>query len=813
MTRSVTPRRTFSRAGAIILALLAAGLALPRGGVDLWAETAGLALAVAALLASTASQTVLPPSAFAFLAVLGVASLQLVPVPAEFHVLSPGARRIFEVSLAPIGLYPATRPLSLDPAGSARGLLRAITCTAAFVAAWRYADSRRRRNWIVRGLAGASVAATLVVLGAALFGLGDLLPPRFPFRNPNHLAGFLNLTAFAALALAVHARGHARVLWGLAFISAAGVVFLSLSRAGIGAFFFGFGVFFLLRWAQPEPEGKPRANRLVALVAILGLAMCLGAFLALEPVLAELRTLRGISSDLKVRLLVPALALVRDFPLLGTGPGAFVTVFRAYQSESSSLTFTHVENEWLQAVIDLGLPAGLLLVGTFAWLWTSVARRRDLGTVETGLLAGTAAVASNNVFDFSLDVLGVALPFAIAMGLLARSQRQITVRPWLFRAGVGALVLIGAASAAVAAVHDLDRDRDLVESARSASGASGAARNALLWHPADWIPHASAGIRTAKDVGCRSAMPWLLRAMALDPLSPEPHFAAARCLVGRNDGAAKREYRLAEIYGLPALAEAVKAYPALDDLLEIAPMTPDGLLALGRVLVNVSRPDDASIVFERALLEFGESRALLPLALAKASAHDNPAALDLARRHAQAFPGDPDGWLVGARALAALGREDDARVEIERGLAASPGSYRLLAYLSDRAMASKRWSEAKRAAEEIIPRSATEVAGKHLLSARALAGQGRLSEATDRAKSAASADESTPLPWEFVANYAEAAGRYEEAIEALRHAATLPGAPADGYAPRIADIQRQREVRRNRALERRELSGLEGVPR
>jgi predicted Zn-dependent protease len=801
--------RSPARSGALLLALLAVVLPLARGGVDLQVEAAAIALALVALGAASLGNSAIPRVALALLAVLGVATLQLLPVPAALHALSPGAVRVFEVSLAPLGLYPAARPLSLDPAGSARELAKAIGCTAAFVAAWSYSDTRLRKDRIVVGLALAGVGVSAVTLGAPLLGLGDLLAPRFPFVNPNHLAGFLNLTAFVALGLAFRAHGQARALWAIAFAGVGASVFLSLSRGGIGAFLTGAGVFVGLQVLRREltVEGSHPARQ-AAIVAVVGAAVGIAAFLALDPVLAELRTVRGAAGDVKVRLLAPAVQLLRDFSLLGAGPGAFQSVFAAYQSESAGVTFTHLENEWVQPSIDLGLPAGVLLVGTFAWIWWSASRRKDLSSTYVGLLAGTAAVATHNAFDFSLAILGVSLPFAVAMGLLARALPAVPVRPWVLRAGIVTAFAVSGAALAVSATHDLDSEHRAVEQAHGAKGTAEAARAALAWHPADWYSQATAGVRVAAEQGCHAGLPWLLRAMALDPGAPGPHLAAARCLAHRNDAAAKREYRLAILYGdEQALGEAARRYPRLEDLSEIAPDTPDGLLALGQVLLSANRSADASTVFARLRDEYSDARGTLPHAYARAALADDAGALELARRHAAAAPSDPSGWLLAAQALLRLGRADDAHLELERGLAAAPGSPRLLGFLAEQAMAARRWSEAKRLAEEIAPRTPGEIANKHLLVAQTLAGQGRISEALERARSAAAATPEVMGPLLVVADYATRAGRGADAIAALRHAASLPGAPSDLLARRIAGLEAAQAQEQERAMLRDALRG------
>ncbi len=467
--------------------------------MDLPVELAAAALAFAAFALATAREGSIPRTALPLLGVVAIALLQLVPLPVALQRLSPGAVRIFEASLGPLGLYPAARPLSLDPGESARELLKALACLAAFAAAHALADTRRRRGRVLQGLAGAGLLVAGVVLGLALAGAGALVKPRFPFVNPNHLAACLNLSAFVALGIALASHGQSRVLWALAFATTGAVSFLSLSRGGVLAFVLGTVVFVgLYVRSRPDPAHGPRrsygrdALLFGGLVAALGIA----AYLALDPVLGRLDTLRASADDTRAHLWRPALQVLRDFPLLGVGRGAFEAVFAGYQLESATYVFTHVENEWLQALLDLGIPGGLLLVGTFAWIWIAAARRRDLSLGDVGLLAGTAAVAAHNLVDFSLGILGVAVPFAIAMGLLTRGQPSFSVRRAPLRAFLAAAALLAVASAAVARVHGVERDQARVEAA-----AGGAATGARPGTPSAGTP--PTGCRT-RSPGCGS---------------------------------------------------------------------------------------------------------------------------------------------------------------------------------------------------------------------------------------------------------------------------------------------------------------------
>ncbi|MBK9519343.1 MAG: O-antigen ligase family protein [Anaeromyxobacter sp.] len=360
-------------------------LPLARGGVDAPVELAAACLALLAALMAAPAGGAVGLAGLALLVVLAATALQLAPLPAWLHLLSPSARDLFSGALAPLGLYPAARPLSLDPAATGRLLAASAGGLAAFWAAWALGETHRRRDLLVRALGLGGLLVALVALGQALLGFGTLLSPAAPFVNPNHLAGHLGLTSFVLLGLALKARGQARLLWLMAFALAGAVVFLSLSRGGIAAFLGGAVLFVALAAWRRRPEGSgagpPRGRW--ALLGGLAAALSVAAYLALDPVLAELGTVGRAGEETKLALWRPALQLVRDYPLTGIGRGAFGTVYPAYKTEPELVTFTHLENEWLQAPVELGLPVGLLLVGALALTWLAAARRRDLSWTAT----------------------------------------------------------------------------------------------------------------------------------------------------------------------------------------------------------------------------------------------------------------------------------------------------------------------------------------------------------------------------------------------------------------------------------------------
>lgn len=756
-----------SSAGAALLSLLVVAAPLARGGVRpavqlTLAALAGLALAMVAVGSEQA-----PLLGLALLLPLIMGVLQVLP-------LSGG------------------RAISLDPPASGRELASAAAMLLAFWAAWLVAETRQRREKVVFALGLSGVAVALVALGAAALGAQPLLAAAVPFVNSNHQSGLLNLAAFTSLGLALRRHGQARLTWFIAFVLVVAALFMGLSRGGIGAFFGGVALFLLLasRREANQPSDEPVHPWRRLLAAGLVAALAVVAYLALGPVLRELATLRGARDEIKFELWRPALQLIEEHPWQGIGRGAWATAYTALKTDPAQLTFTHLENEWLQPLVDLGVPAGLLLILTLGLVWLRAAVRRDLSPVEMGLLAGTAAVAVQNLVDFSLEFCGVGLPFMVALGLLTRGGWPVRLR-WTWQlVGSLAVVLLAIAGGLFWRAHPTDQEALAVARAETPEQAAAAAAEALRWHPADYLPAATAGAQWMKEGRCGPAMAWLTRAMALNPTAPEPHQLAARCLAAAGQGeAARREYRLAVLYGSSdALGEAADRFASVEELFQVAPDTGDGLLALGSLLMSRERPEDAAAAFRRAVEGSLDTRALVPLARALLATGEQEEALELARRRTREVPTDPAGWQLAAQVLVAQGYEDEARATLDQGLAVLPGSPLLVEALVYRSLAARRPAEAKRLAETMAARTPNDQALRQLLVAAAFSAQGRPGEALERARSAAAVLPDSPWPLMAVAAYAQAAGRLDDAVAAIERAAALPGQRREDYEKRLTEL-------------------------
>jgi tetratricopeptide (TPR) repeat protein len=541
-----------------------------------------------------------------------------------------------------------------------------------------------------------------------------------------------------------------------------------------------------------SPRGLLRS---LALPVGVASALAIASWLALDPVLAELQTLSGVEQEVKPSLWPDGLRLAKQFPVAGIGRGAFATVYPALKTDPERITFSHLENTWLQLPVDLGIVPGLAIVALFAWAWLAAARQRDLSRPMIGALAGAAGVAAHNLVDFSFELVGVAVPFAIVLGLASRAMPRVRV-PRV--AGLAAIALLSVLGGAGFALHRRavgDEAAAAIATSKTIEEAKSLAGRALLWRPADWLPQAAAGVRIVAAGKCAEGLPWLVRAMARNPTAPQPHRYAARCLwAGGKEALAKREYRLAFLFGdRESLAEALQRFPEPGALLEVAPETMSGLVTAAQLLAN--RPEEAREAWKRAWEGYLDPRALAGLAGTTLRLGDADEALRLARELQRIAPENANGWLIAVGALEKQGDPAAAVEELEKGISRMPGKGALLVPLGQRLLAAKRPSQARAVFEQIVAREGPELASKKLWIARTYADQGRLAEALATAQDAAATDRSSAGALDAVSRYAAEIGRIDLAIDALERASHLPTSKPGAYDDRIAKLKAAKVAR------------------
>jgi O-antigen ligase len=118
-----------------------------------------------------------------------------------------------------------------------------------------------------------------------------------------------------------------------------------------------------------------------------------------------------------------ALAVFRDFPLLGTGLGTFADVYPAYGTGPLEGRLTHAHNDFLEYLTDLGMVGFALLLATISFLaidgfltW-SKRRHPQIKALGMGGFVSVAAILVHSITDFNLHIPANMLLFAVVLSL------------------------------------------------------------------------------------------------------------------------------------------------------------------------------------------------------------------------------------------------------------------------------------------------------------------------------------------------------------------------------------------------------------
>ncbi|MCG8424046.1 MAG: O-antigen ligase family protein [Proteobacteria bacterium] len=680
-----------------ILASLTVGFALAAlGSVPRWAVCVAALLALATAVPQVASRRsarkVSPLMVFLALAA-GFTALQLIPLPAFLvGFLSPVKLDIVRDNALALGLpEPGFAPLSYDPPATWVELAKIIGYLAFVFATTRLAMAERGRQWLIRTVAISGCAMAACAVLHDLFDMDTLLgiyrpqsrPAQFlaPLISENHLAGFLTLTVPLMLALAIESSGSWRVLWLTGVLGSAGVVLLTRSRGGAVALAVAVLLCAVLFPIQRRRRlGRRRRRRHLKLDVLVpaGVVAACVAIVLVTLVGGGVRDEFAATSSDEIESVheKPGIwrttrGLIDDNLWTGVGRGAFEVAF-ARVHPSGIKTYSHAENEYLQAIVDWGMPAAAALGLVMLWTVVTALRRWDRSLLETGVVCGVAALCAQNFVDFNLELPGVALAALAAVAILLPQQlKRSTASPGRVPAlriaglAVGASVVLVAASPLGRSFHDegdelraliaqvdsrsspesIDREyntdeadrvprRDGANSAEGSAGSSAEApidRGAVIRtaitrgtemvqrHPSDYL---IAGL-TAKAyflAGDERALKLMNRALALNPNHAGLHVLTAKMLVGGN----RLDQALIEF--TLALGQVTEPVEILRDLLRMFPEPEQAARGIptsaGRVTVMARR------------LEI-MGRADVALAYVRRAMADNPSSVEITEEAAR----------------------------------------------------------------------------------------------------------------------------------------------------------------------------------
>ena len=385
-------------------------------------------------------------------ALVALSWLQTVPLPASWvQALSPMAASVQGAA--------AWMPLSVDVFQSQVMAGLSFAYLAVFVVALLTVRTPGRLNTVAHVLVWSGVAQA--VLGALLFSVHakyrlffvDLVHTRMigTFVYHNSLAGYLCMCLSVGVGLMLSQLGTGRrylPTWQaklkaaiefvlsptmrLRMLLVVMVIALVLTRSRMGntAFF----VAMLVVGGLGLVLARKRAPQTMALILSLIVIdiVIVGTGVGLEKVMERIQTTEmmvadgGASESVEARTAVgrTALALVKDYPLVGSGGGSFYNVFLAYRMpEQGKSHWDHAHNDFVEIAADYGL-LGLGLLGVFVAL-SLVRVLRVMAVRHSALPWGVAfgvamaivALLVHSTVDFNLYIPANALTMVVVIAL------------------------------------------------------------------------------------------------------------------------------------------------------------------------------------------------------------------------------------------------------------------------------------------------------------------------------------------------------------------------------------------------------------
>jgi O-antigen ligase len=604
----------------VLLVALAAPLLI--GGALPWAQVAlsfAMMLVTAAWIVSRGGEVKMPPFGGLAALAVGFTILQLIPMPAGVvGALSP---RALEVHQSVVGGRPGFVPLTLDTPATVLAALRGFACLGVLLVTASATRWRGRTALFVVPLVFGGGAIAMLSFGQRWLGattilgiyqVADLPGSGFfgTFVNGNHAASLFTLTAILAIGCMRETDGPVKLGAGICAAVCLFAVLSTHSRAGLlsaAVGLFAMAVLWLLRRFGTR-TAMTASGGLALVMAPLALLMAVG----LKGLMEGGGTFSGTRTAQKVRGWGDGLSMARDFPWTGVGRGAFEAPATFYRTSTEGVRLVFPENLLVQMLSEWGIPLAIALLTLFLLTALPIARRVSRWEpLYQAAACGVLAVLVHELADFGLEMPGVALPTAMALGLVAGraqvSANQNEKTPMRLRwpvAGVAlgawsVLLFYGLWAVPRTADADAERAAQLVKT-RAPDAAAELARM-IRRHPSDYYFELQS-VRQAMMTGSDDVLRHVNRALQLYPQSPHPHLLAAHYLarVGRRSQAAI-EYRLAVERGHAFNhAEAVQvAGPR--DVERAVPQRPEELLKLASVLVAEGRVREAETISNRAV--------------------------------------------------------------------------------------------------------------------------------------------------------------------------------------------------------------------
>ncbi|MDP6430485.1 MAG: O-antigen ligase family protein [Rhodospirillales bacterium] len=342
---------------------------------------------------------------------------------------------------------PVTATISLDPEATRIATIRFLTYGAVFWIAARFCQNYIFATTTLKWFVAASGLYALYGFVVYVSGNETILwfekwayhrDLTSTFVNRNTYATFAGLGFLASVILTIDSMGRALrgnetarqflsalIEWIVTRswmpVSAMVLTFIALllthSRGGLLSTCLGF-LILLIAVIRSGLIGKRVGYGLIVATIFAGVA----AFnLSGEVVLKRLGTTSTVN-EARPEVYARTLDAISSNPWLGTGYGTYEHAFMAYKSEKlSGFNWDKAHSSYLELAMELGVPATIAIGLAFIWLLvvniSGLIRRRRRKSFAVLGLAAIILVAAHALVDFSLQIPGFTVAFALIAGM------------------------------------------------------------------------------------------------------------------------------------------------------------------------------------------------------------------------------------------------------------------------------------------------------------------------------------------------------------------------------------------------------------
>lgn len=392
---------------------------------------------------------VIPPFSPAIMALLGLAAVQVVPLPPSLvKLIAPQTHRIYHEVISVGGGLPWLT-LSLYPHVTILEIVRMLSYFCVYFLTIQLVRDRETIGRMAGLVILTGSVVSLLGIFQVIFWNGRLLwlreltqggTPFGPYVNRNHFAGLMGMLIPVSMGMLIHflpgtSAGHSlrdalsdflthrkvnkAVLNLAALVVMMTALFLSLSRGGI----VGLCISMLFFGVMLAKRNSTRRKGWTIVAIFLVVLVTVGWF-GWKPVIDRFERMRNAdtSSEYRVHNWKDSWEIIKEFPVFGTGLGTYEHIYPRYKTIPGQERWEHAHNDYVEGAVELGVPGlatGLFILGAFYLkVFMALRKRKSLycRLLAIGGMSGVTAITVHSLTDFNLHVGANALYLSFLMG-------------------------------------------------------------------------------------------------------------------------------------------------------------------------------------------------------------------------------------------------------------------------------------------------------------------------------------------------------------------------------------------------------------